>query len=460
MSDTGNHSMQTKRFSLTTIYSAGSRGHSVLISSALIALVGALVAFPASYVSNLNVLLGFCLLPFSIFIHGLRRINWWYLMIVVVMAMLAFALNLRICYFFSLAFYFLFIIELAFGRVGHLTSFLILFMSPFFEQVAVIVGFPLRLQLSQCAGTLLSFAGLNIEVDGNAMLMNGTVFTVDEACMGLHMLSVSLLMGVFILAHRYRTLLRLLRPLALAGFFLVVLFLNALSNLFRIMMLVMFRILPGHVMHDVVGIVCLVLYIVVPLYFLSKWVVMRFGSPIPGNDMSRAISNVVGGAVAILGLTMLALGFHLSYYRENVVPRTARVELAGLKPKLMDDGITKLYNEEILVYVKPIPEFFTGEHTPLLCWKGSGYRFGAVRKSMIAGREVYVGALIKGDLHLNTAWWYDNGATETISQLDWRLRMLKGEPDFCLINVTAQDEQTLRENLVSIFEHQSLTIYE
>lgn len=452
--------MQTLSFSPIGICRAAWRTHSVLFMSALMALSGAVIAFPASYVSNMNVLLGFCLLPFSIFLHGHRRINAWFLVITIATAALAFTLNVRICYFFSLAFYFLFIIELAFGRVGHLASFLILFMSPFFEQVAVIMGFPVRLQLSQWAGALLAFTGLNIKVDGNAMLMNGTVFTVDEACMGLHMLSVSLLMGVFILAHRYRMLGRHLPAAILVAFFLVVLILNGLSNLFRIMMLVMFGILPGHAMHDVVGILCLLLYTVVPLFLLSKWVVTRFGIPALARKPARPLATVVRGSIVVLALMMLALGSFMSHRHEHVRTRVGRAQLASLKSELMQNGITKFYDGDILVYVKPIPEFFTGEHTPLICWKGSGYRFGAVRRSTIAGREVYVGSLIKGVSHLTTAWWYDNGEIETISQWDWRLRMLQGEADFCLVNVTAKDPQTLYKNLESIFEHQLLTLSE
>lgn len=436
------------------------RRHAILIVSVFIALCGAFIAFPGSYFSNLNVLLGFCLLPFSIFLHGRRRFNGWYLGIVLATAWLALTFNLRICYFFSLAFYFLFIIELAFGRVGYLASVLVIFMSPFFEQVAVIMGFPVRLQLSEWAGALLSLTGLSIQVDGNSMLMHGKVFTVDEACMGLHMLSVSFLMGVFILAHRYRTLSRLLPPWALGGFFLAVLILNGLANLFRIMMLVLFRVLPGHVMHDVVGILCLVLYTVVPLYFLSRSAVMRFGSPVPGRERDHGVNNVSKSVVAFTGVMMLVLGIQVSHHRENVTPRPVRAELGGLKTEAMNNGITKLFDDAVLVYVKPIPEFFTGEHTPLICWKGSGYEFGPIRKRSIAGREVYIGTLIKGKSLLSTAWWYDNGKTETISQWDWRLRMLKGEPDFCLINVTTENEHTLYQNLACIFEDQLLRIYE
>jgi hypothetical protein len=101
--------------------------------------------------------------------------------------------------------------------------------------------------------------------------------------------------------------------------------------------------------------------------------------------------------------------------------------------------------------VKTIPEFFTGEHTPLMCWKGSGYEFSGVTTMAVAGVRVYKGILVKDDSTLYTAWWYSNGPVKTVSQFDWRMRMLKGESKFCLVNVTARDEQTLMESLRSMF---------
>ena len=117
-----------------------------------------------------------------------------------------------------------------------------------------------------------------------------------------------------------------------------------------------------------------------------------------------------------------------------------------------------MYNEEMLVYVKPIPEFFTGEHTPLLCWKGSGYEFRSIKKTLVAGREIYVGQMEKQGEKLFTAWWYANGKTLTIDQWEWRLRMLKGEEKFCLINVTSKNEKSLTENVTSIFESNLLSL--
>jgi hypothetical protein len=47
------------------------------------------------------------------------------------------------------------------------------------------------------------------------------------------------------------------------------------------------------------------------------------------------------------------------------------------------------------------------------------------------------GNIAKGQDQLLTAWWFSNHDHNTISQLDWRWRVLWGDPEFQLVNVTA-----------------------
>ena len=425
-----------------------------------IALAGGIFAFPLSYVAKSNLLVGLCLLPFSVFFHGKQRVNYFYLFLIVFLAWLAYAYNVRIFYFFSLAVYILFLLEYSIGKASHLILFLLVFMSPFFDQVAVITGFPLRLQLSEWAGSLLTLAGMDVHVEGNMMSLNGTAFTVDDACMGLHLLSISLLMGVFIIGHRCRITKHQLPFVHLTAFFLHVFLLNVVSNLFRIVVLVAFRVLPENPMHDVIGIMCLVFYVMIPLYILSGWMVHRFGKPFClKKDLSPLpLSGKMGAAAITVAMLMLWLGSQMQHARSESNLSHASVTFENYTPVRLDGGVTKMSDEKILVYIKPIPEFFTGEHTPLICWKGSGYHFGQIGKREIKGTQVFTGHLVKAGSQLYTAWWYDNGKVKTIDQFDWRMRMLKGEGDFCLVNVTTEDEATLYAKLESIFEDNLLTI--
>jgi exosortase N len=422
-----------------------------------ISLTGTVMAFPLSYFSNTNVLVGLCLLPFVVIIRQGERFNYLLLALVTATGFVAYVYELRIAYFFALAFFLVFVVELTVGKMSTLIFFLICFMSPFFEQVAVILGFPLRLLLSQWAGTLLAFAGMDVQVDGNLMFLNGDSFSVDEACMGLRLLSISLLMGVFVMAHRYRRTKLELPFHSLLAFFGIVFLLNIFTNILRIMLLVAFKIQPENPMHEMMGMLCLVLYVMVPLYFISNWMMRKFGCVLPEPDRKILLNRRGWVWIFVLGFGVSLLGMAVGQKRARSATPHAEVELPGYTALKMKDGITRLSNEELLIYIKPIPEFFSGEHTPLICWQGSGYNFKSIRKSLLNGRELYTGVLSKAGSTLCTAWWYTNGEMHAVDQMEWRTAMLRGEPKFCLVNVTANNEATLYKRLTGILESNLIT---
>lgn len=424
----------------------------------LLGIVGGILAFPVSYISSSNVLIGLCLFPFAFFKEGPARFNFLYFIGLVFFSALTYRYHHKIFYFFAISLYVVFIVEFYVGRLNSLMLFLIVVMSPVFSQAAIILGFPIRLYLSEWSGNLLRLAGLDILVDGNMMVLDGFSFTVDEACMGLNMLAISMLMGVFVIAHQYYTTRKRLSLKYLLLFFIIVFVLNVICNLFRIILLVIFKIMPEDPLHELMGVFCLILYVMIPLYFIAKWMISRIAKPLEHTRSADFKSFKHKVCSVVLGVTMLFLGYSIDPLRSAFSTPHAKVSLHGLTSIPMKDGITKMESEELLVYVKPIPEFFTSEHTPLICWKGSGYEFKKVRKEKIAHRELYRGVLMKEKDLLYTAWWYTNGNTHTVDQLNWRSKMLFGEPRFCLVNVTAKDEITLKQHVSSILSDNLLKI--
>jgi len=416
----------------------------------LIGVIGGLLAFTPAYFSNTNVLIGLCLFPLTLFITGPRRNNYLYLITIVSFAALAVTYKVRIFYFFSLAFYFLWLIELFLGRLNTLILFLIVFMSPFFLQVITILGFPLRLTLSGLAGEMLKLVGVDVQVSGNMMILDGAMFSVDEACMGLNMLAISLLMGVFVLAFHHRILKRNLDLYSVGVFFAVAVILNMVANVVRIVALVYFMIPAEDPMHEVIGILCLIVYVIIPLQFLGRWLVRRYGKPKNETASASLFTRRNRFIIAIIPLVVLCAGLTIKNNGQSSSVAHANVYFGKAKPVLLSDGVTKISTDDLLIYVKTIPEFFTGEHTPLMCWKGSGYEFSGIATATVAGIAIYKGTLINEGKTLHTAWWYSNGRVETISQIDWRMRMFKGEPGFCLVNVTAEEEITLMDAVESI----------
>ncbi len=431
-----------------------------LIGWAGLAIAGGAIAFPPEFLAGSNVLIGFCLFPFVLIVSGRQRINYIYLAVVFLLGIVAYSYAVRTFYFLALFFFILFLLELQWGQLDRLVLFLLLFMSPFIQQIIVILGFPIRLQLSAWAGYLLEQVGMNIQVEGNVMILNGTAFSVDQACIGLNMLATSLLMGVFLLAHQYRTRKLSLSFLHLLIFFFIVFILNIGSNLLRIMILVLFRIGPEHALHEWIGIICMLVYIVVPLYFTGKRIVGKFGKPLKRDEADSPVRITLRGKIALTVISILIVigGIGIRHSRSTVTLPHIHFHREGFETTLLEGGVTKVYNKNLLLYFKTIPEFFSAEHTPLFCWRGTGYTFGKIEKTTVQGHEIYIGRLQKTDSYLYTAWWYSNGTLHTVDQVTWRLHMLTGKPRFVLVNVTASSEDVLLQELNTLLNRENLFV--
>jgi exosortase N len=211
----------------------------------------------------------------------------------------------------------------------------------------------------------------------------------------------------------------------------------------------MFRIGPEHAMHEPAGIICFVAYVMIPTYFFSRWIVVPVQKDVPSKQLSLTLP--IYASLVLASLMLLLIGIRINVNRQQPVQVQRRASFVdGFRKEEMKEGITKFYNAEALVYVKPIPEFFTSEHTPLLCWKGTGYKFESIREIQVENHRTYVGRLVKGTKVLYTAWWYSNGETKTIDQVNWRFRMMKGEKSFSLINITSSSETDLWKNITLV----------
>ncbi|MFN8889725.1 MAG: exosortase N, partial [Cyclobacteriaceae bacterium] len=366
--------------------------------------VGAVAALPLWYVLTLNCVIGFCLLPFVVHITGKSRLNMLALVGVVVLGILSMVYHHKVFYFLALALAIIFFIDFFVGKVSGLVYFLIVFMSPVFYQVSVILGFPIRLLLSNWTGAILKAAGMQVEVMGNLIWINGIDFSVDEACMGLNMLVVSLLLSVFIIAQHLRRQKKDLRLLVMIIFFCLVFLFTVVSNLLRIILLVVFQLLPNNPWHEVVGLLCLFVYVLIPVYFLSKKLARNAGNRVSDSANLITVSLSQKSLMFMIGVFVLCCGFVMNPDRKEGSIEHAEVMYGQLPVEKMPGGISKVITNDILLYVKPIPDFFSMEHTPLICWKGSGYEFKGIRKDHSANFEVYRGKLKKGNDYLYTAW--------------------------------------------------------
>ncbi|WP_337044101.1 exosortase N [Emticicia sp. 17c] len=366
-----------------------------------------------------------------------------------VVAILAFYIPASSIRYILLVFALLFCYESLVGKVSGLVLVTLLLISPLFRYAAETFTFPIRIWLSKISGQLLKAMNFPIEIQGNVVLINGNDFLVDAACTGLQMIGFSFLLSIFLMTY-YQNLFQ--KKLAFYWQILILSFtflLNIFSNLCRIIILIVFKILPDHIMHEVIGLICLLLYVWLPVIALTKFVIKRQKHSnrqlYITADNKRHLHWLVNTLVLMISVYLVVF-FSDTEKRINVGSIQLRNK-AGYQTKLLSTGITQLKNAKALVYLKPIPDFYSSDHSPVVCWTGSGYEFKKIKEESVGQYHIYTGILENKQDKLYTAWWFSDGETTTISQLEWRWKAFKGTRRFELVNVTASTEDELKHTI-------------
>ena len=395
---------------------------------------------------SFSLLLGLIVLPYAVRMEG-RTGGFRYAIIAGVAALLYQLHASNSLYFFSAIFLLLFVLDNWWGRLNYLPGLLALIISPLIGNLAYVWSFPIRLQLSKMAATVLQWIKMDIQVDGNMLLLDGESFSVDPACIGLKMIVTALVLGVLILAYfekKYQAKLAIWKALLfLCGVFLS----TILANFTRLLLLIIFQILPENPLHDVAGLLSLGLYTLLPMYLLANYLFKKQG-------VSTVIENrdLIPGkgqwfSYGILLVLLIFNGIQRQGTPVEAAETVLELELPGFSKTITPNGVLKLQNEQALVYIKPPVRFFQGSHDPRFCWQGSGYRFSKIRKEQLAGKDIYTAVLQKDSDELHTAWWYENGEEQTTNEWDWRWADLQGKKGFYLLNISSTGREEL-ENLV------------
>lgn len=344
----------------------------------------------------------------------------------------------------GLIFCILFIIEQLEGRTNWLFVFHLLLLSPIFQYFDSIISFPIRLGLSNLAGNMLNFAGYEIHISGNLIKLDGVDFLVDSACSGLFMLRYSFLFAVIILAY-FQTEKIGWNIKNLVLLFSALFILNIIGNLIRIIMLIVFKVMPDFWFHEFLGLIIFLIYSLLPFYFLSKfWSERKSAYPVyASHAKSLTLNKFLATYLAMLAIFSLAC-WNNSHRTQSDFHLDERLKSAYEVEKI-NDKVYKLRTANALVYLKPPVEPYHADHNPLICWKGSGYDFKHIGSGKVGDLEVSVAELIKGDDKLFTMWWFDSGKHKTNSQWDWRWRSLRKNENFYLVNITAESMSKLHE---------------
>ena len=194
-------------------------------------------------------------------------------------------------------------------------------------------------------------------------------------------------------------------------------------------------------MHDVCGIVCLLVYVVFPLVLLVNFLLKKQKQSIKISTSKNA-KNHNGSFINIA--VLIAMGL-LGFLVQNKIPTPPVVTLSGHQKTVLPSNVVKLENKNALIYVKKMDGFYSAEHGPMNCWEGSGYSFESVQTKEYNGIKIHSGTLRKGDEKLYAAWWFDDGTLKTIEQWQWRWSSFSQGSQFSLVNVNCENSFMLNQ---------------
>jgi len=454
------------------------------LAGALLILSTCLLAYKnlAFYIHpDFNLLFTLLMTPFILFIPEKGKLSQRFGWLSLVMLLLYPVLKIQSCFFFGFCFLLLFIVENFWGKLNNGALFLVALCSPMATYVIKIFGFPIRLWLSEIAVKLFKATGLIASAEGNQIFMNGEAFLVEPACVGLKMVTTALLLCLAIVSYRERRYQRQLKFPAYVLILLSTLGLIILANLFRIIGLIIFKSPEGTVSHEIIGVVCTGVYSVLPLLGISLLIFSRFKKwTIPfnvaqKNEEESVDENINGKGInakpsrlskikkytkflpyLLLAIQLGILGyFNVAdqyYVHKSYTTSDELFQLDGYTSSEVEFNGTKLENENALVYRKPCFNFWSADHNPAICWKGSGYNFTAENVITVKEHKIYTAELVNNEDKIYTAWWFSNGETITTNQLKWRWDMMTKKKSFHLINVSCETPEMLEMEIACLMD--------
>jgi exosortase N len=216
-----------------------------------------------------------------------------------------------------------------------------------------------------------------------------------------------------------------------------------------------------HPFHELAGLACVLIYVWLPLAIAVKYL-NRSGhsssseiQKVPNALKFKALPwkqglfySLAVGIVAFICVRQ-SIDNQLSY---------PTISVKGYKETLLPKGIKQLKNAHSLVYLKNIPTFYSVEHSPYVCWQGSGYEFRNVQEIRVQKKRMYKATMTMGNQRLYTAWWFSGDDLQTNSQLIFRWQMLWNKKNFHLVNVTTEQEAALEEAIKQMLNTDVLSI--
>lgn len=263
------------------------------------------------------------------------------------------------------------------------------------------------------------------KIEGVNFFINGAKVSIDTACMGLSMFKTGLLTGAILLTLEERKQQHYFSVLQIIAFCGIIILLNLISNYFRIITLILLNCTEENVLHHSVGLICFILYQVLPMLLIIKYFKPKIVEVNVHSQQNKLFP--IPLSLAIIVITSIQMKDEIDInLLNNLHPK---YDLK--KGEWVGTEVFKIETSKSLIYIK------TPTHKPLICWTGDGYKITESKEIFIGNEKIWFNKMEKNNMQYRSIWWYECDGKKYTSFIEVMLIKLIYGKSVRLINETS-----------------------
>lgn len=353
------------------------------------------------------------------------KVNYLLIGLIVILEFVSFRLHTKSLHFLSL----LLLICLAYyyftKRFSFIALICILLFSTIFNKFFEHLTSEVKQALCESVYVVLKNFILIDKIEGVNFYINGAKVSIDTACMGLSLFKTGLLFGAILLTLEERKQQLYFSVFQIIGCSLIIILLNIISNYFRIITLILLNCTEENVLHHAVGLVCFLVYQVLPMLFLIRYLKPKKVEIIVEEKRSSIVP------VLISFLVLIATSFEIKNEQHLDLLSNLNPKYDTKKGVWIDNEVFKIQTLDTLIYIK------TPSHKPLICWTGNGYKITESKEILHGNEKIWFNKMEKNNIQYISIWWYEcDGKKYTSFVKVMLMKLIYGKP-IRLINETS-----------------------
>ena len=361
-----------------------------------------------------------------LFIIGGRKtnfkINYFLIFLLILFEFVSYRLHTKSLHFLSLAL-FVCLIYYSFIRKFSFIAFICILLfstifNKFFEHLTT------EIKQVLCYNVFLSlkyFITID-KIEGVNFYIKGAKISIDTACMGLSMFKTGLLTGALLLTLEEKKQQKYFGIFQILLFCFIIVLLNVISNYFRILLLVLMQCTKENVLHHAIGILCFIVYQVIPMLLIIRYFKPKILELQIANNKTNFLPIVI--SFCIVFMTTIEMKNEINF---DILDNQS-LNYPIKNGKWINKEVFKIEIKDKLIYIK------TPSHKPLICWTGDGYKIIETKEIMVNNEKVWFNIMEKNNDKFYSYWWYECGNKKYISFIEVMLMKLIYNKSIRLIN--------------------------